>query len=162
MIPNDIIPSEPMRNAVTKTSETELVRKVREEILRSANILRPAELALTVESVIEMHLLATPAPEPQPEVAAEPVAWQKRSSVALFERGEHWTEWGFCDRLEADHIQERERDYDGVWAQSRPLYTTPSVVEEAVKAERCDGQLCYYHGCQALPGCAALSSGDAS
>lgn len=57
------------------------------------------------------------------EASGEPVAWQKRSSIALFEPGEHWTDWLFCDRLEAEHIRERERDYDNVWAQSRSLYT---------------------------------------
>lgn len=57
---------------------------------------------------------------------SEPVAWQKRSSVALFEPGDHWTEWAFCDRSEADYIRDRERDYDNVWAQSRPLYASPN------------------------------------
>jgi hypothetical protein len=33
----------------------ELIRKVREEIERSADILRPAELAMSVEAVIELH-----------------------------------------------------------------------------------------------------------
>jgi len=85
-----------------------------------------------------MSFFASRTPNTEMVVKAEPVAWQKRSSVALFEPGEHWTEWEFCTLSEAEFIQERERDFDNVWAQSRPLYASPpspaEVTDEQVEA----------------------------
>lgn len=80
-------------------------------------------LAASALSQDEVKGEATPAPEPQPEVAAEPDYWAVHSVT-----GWNIGLWNKCD-VALDALAEYP---DGTLT---PLYAVPPVVEEAVKAE---------------------------
>lgn len=136
-VPNSIIPSNPMRGAVNKTSELpitgyddtglpawqEISRTLGDDGVNLPQHIRD-ELAGMLVWARYAKNIATPAPEPQPEVAAEPDAWMWMHP--------HYTggEWTQCGPLS-------DRKTEG--AKYRPFYATPPVVEEAVKAD--DGKV---------------------
>ena len=184
MIPDDINPEQPMRGAVNKTSETTVTRDDAIAFLEVAcrNWSKVPKLSEEDIGDVAMALLqfyTRRAPEPQPEVTAEPVGLQWNNGeppkpwrdewfiaetffgdrVVLISLPEEWTyDYKTADEtyIKADRIKRWMQFPD---SQFKP---TPPVVEEAVKAERCDGQLCYYHGCQALPGCAQADARSAT
>jgi len=75
---------------------------------------------------------ATPTPEHQPEVAVEPVAWHVKVWL-----GPHsgWSKWVIAEPETIKCVKETGCTHNGYEAELRAVYTTPPVVEEAVKAE---------------------------
>lgn len=143
MIPNPIIHSKPMRNAVTKMSE---LLECPHCGCMGINLAFPRVIDGKMAAVVECftdncgakitadtpeeattawNARATPAPEPQPEVAAEPVAWRIRD-----EGDRDWMALVFDD----PRFDVALAAVPGLVAE--PLYAgSPPVVEEAVKAE---------------------------
>ena len=117
------IPSNPMRGAVNKTSESGMWRYdiqygpdgeanyawLYDDTGKMVGTMQTYQAAKIVTAM-------SASPEPQPEVAAEPVAWRWHDGVA-------WSLTGVPPNPE------------GEGCVVEPLYITPPVVEEAVKAD---------------------------
>lgn len=150
MIPNTIIPSEPMRGAVTKTSDL-LVIRLRHLVSLDkpknggpfAGLAARECVKAMAEAADRLEALSvTPAPEPQPEVAAEPVVigytnWRGEYAEREIVPLHVWfgaTDWHPEPQwlLKATDVAKgAERDF----AVKDIGIKAPPVVEEAVKAE---------------------------